>query len=255
MEVSSLVIYKGDLNKIVYVIDKINEEKVYISGLNYRIRRVVKMEDLQLATQEEIDKENKQTKDYYLSISNISHRNNKSYLLGKVLHLDGDKKYLDKCLELYKAIGIYANGSEVDENQMANCIQDLISELNPDIMVITGHDLYNKNGLKDLNNYTNTSHYIEAVKKARQIKGRSDLAIIAGACQSNFEALIASGSDFASSPKRINIHTFDPAVIAIKVATTSISKIVNLSEALRYINNGEDAFGGLETFGKMRLFV
>ena len=51
--------------------------------------------------------------------------------------------------------------------------------------------------------------------------------MIAGACQSNFEALIASGADIASSPKRINVHTFDPAVIAIKVATTSFLKTID----------------------------
>lgn len=255
MEISSYVIHKEDTKKIIYVVEKIFEDKVYISGLNYRIRRIVKPEDLILATEKQIEEENKQTEEYYLSVANITHRNNKSYLLGRVLHIDGDKKYLDKCLELYKAIGVYANGYETDEKSMALKVKDLLLALNPDILVITGHDVYNNKGTKDLNNYTNTTNYIEAVKKARQIKGRSDLVIIAGACQSNFEALIASGADFASSPKRINIHTFDPAVIAIKIASTSISKIVNLSEALRYIDNGQDAFGGLETFGKMRLFV
>ena len=108
---------------------------------------------------------------------------------------------------------------------------------------------------RDLNNYNNTLNYIKAVRKVRQIKSRGDVVVIAGACQSNFEALIASGADFASSPKRINIHTFDPAVIAIKTATTAFNKIVNLSEALRYIEKGSEAFGGLETYGKMKLFV
>lgn len=255
MEISSYVIHKNDLNKIIYVIDNIAEDKAYISGLNYRVRKVVKIDDLVLATSEQVEKENKYTKEYYLSVSNISHRNNKNYLLGKILHIDGDKKYLDKCLELYQTIGVFANGVEIKEDKIASNIKGLIKMVDPDILVITGHDVYNQKGTKELENYTNTKHYIESVRNARQVKSRSDLVIVAGACQSNFEALIASGADFASSPKRINIHTFDPAVIAIKVASTSISKIVNLSDALRYINNGEDAFGGLETYGMMRLFV
>jgi len=255
VNIGNLVIHKDDYKKIVYVLDKIVDDKAYISGLNYRIRRVVKLADLELAPAELIENENKYTNEYYSNIANTRHRNNKSYLLGRVLHLDGDKKYLYKCLDLYKAIGVYANGLELEEKLMPEKIQDLLIRLNPDILVITGHDVYNQKGIKDLNNYTNTSYFIETVKKARQIRGKSDLVIIAGACQSNFEALIASGADFASSPKRINIHTFDPAVIAIKVASTSISKIVNLSDALRYISNGEAAFGGLETYGKMRLFV
>ena len=258
MEVSNLVVMKDDYKKIIYVIEAIYEDKVYIAGLNYRIRRVVHLDDIQLATKEEIDSENKKTSDYFLSISNLNSRQkrkNKSYLLGKVLHIDGDQKYLDKCLELYKTIGVYANGLMIKEEEIHHNIQELVIKLAPDIVVITGHDVYNQKGSKDLDNYTNTLHYIKAVRKIREVKSRFDLTIIAGACQSNFEALIANGADFASSPKRINIHTFDPAVIAVKVSSTSIAKIVNLSEALRYIERGQDAFGGVECFGKMRLFV
>lgn len=258
MQVSDLVVLKEDSKKIIYIIEYIIDEKVYICGLNYRIRKIVKMEDLEKATQRQIDDENKKTQDYFLNVSNTNTRKRSSsrgYVLGKILHLDGDQKYLDKCLELYKTIGVFAYGITLKEEKMYEKVQGLVLKLAPDIVVITGHDLYNQKGVKDLENYSNTSHYIKAVKKIREIKSRSDLTIIAGACQSNFEALIANGADFASSPKRINIHTFDPAVIAIKVASTSFTKIVNLSDALRYIEKGEEAFGGVETLGKMRLFV
>ena len=170
MEISSYVIHKEDTKKIIYVVEKIFEDKVYISGLNYRIRRIVKPEDLILATEKQIEEENKQTEEYYLSVANITHRNNKSYLLGRVLHIDGDKKYLDKCLELYKAIGVYANGYETDEKSMALKVKDLLLALNPEYFAITGHDVYNNKGTKDLNNYTNTTNYIEAVKKQDKLK-------------------------------------------------------------------------------------
>ena len=85
-------------------------------------------------------------------------------------------------------------------------------------------------------------------------KMNHDCVVIAGACQSNFEALIASGADYASSPKRINIHTFDPAVIAICVATTSFTSLVS-DNLFQYIENGKDAFGGVQTYGKMKLIV
>lgn len=256
MDVASLVVLKSDEKKIIYVIDEIvNQDKVYISGLHYRIRKIVALEELREATAEEIESETKKAQKYFLSIANIKKRTNKNYLLGTVLHIDGDQKYLDKCLQLYKEIGVFANGLTIKESQIHEQIQSLIYKLTPDIVVLTGHDVYNQKGLKDLNNYSNTLNYIKAVRKIRQIKSRGDVVVIAGACQSNFEALIASGADFASSPKRINIHTFDPAVIAIKTATTAFNKIVNLSEALRYIEKGSEAFGGLETYGKMKLFV
>ena len=79
--------------------------------------------------------------------------------------------------------------------------------------------------------------------------------MIAGACQSNYEALIASGADIASSPKRINVHTFDPAVFAIKVATTSFLKTIDYNEIYKKIENGRNAFGGVETLGKMKLML
>lgn len=256
MDVASLVVLKDDEKKIVYVIDEIiNADKVYISGLHYRIRKIVPLDDLRPATQEEIEKESKKTENYFLNVTNIKKRANKNYLLGTVLHIDGDQKYLDKCLQLYKEIGVFANGLTIKEDLIHEQIQKLVLKLTPDIVVLTGHDVYNQKGIKDLNNYTNSLNYVKAVRKLRQIKSRGDVVVIAGACQSNFEALIASGADFASSPKRINIHTFDPAVIAIKTATTAFNKIVNLSEALRYIDKGSDAFGGLETYGKMKLFV
>ena len=74
-----------------------------------------------------------------------------------------------------------------------------------------------------------------------------------GACQSNFEALIANGANFASSPKRINVHIYDPAIIAIKVSTTAYNKIVNFDSLSNVIENLNDAYGGIETMGKMRI--
>mgnify|MGYP006325462759 CR=1 FL=1 len=81
------------------------------------------------------------------------------------------------------------------------------------------------------------------------------LFIIAGACQSNYEDLIKAGANFASSPKRINIHTYDPAVIAIKCATTSCNQTIDFNNLLKFIENGRDAYGAIETKGKMKLLM
>ncbi|MCK9536621.1 MAG: hypothetical protein M0R05_03435 [Bacilli bacterium] len=255
ISLSDLVVIINDPHQIIYVVEKIEADKVYISGLHYRIRRIVTPQEITLATPQQIEAEKKQTDTYFQNLTSIRQKRNKNYLLGKILHIDGDKKYLDKCLELYNSVGIFSNGLTIKEDSISEKIKQLIYDLAPDVVVITGHDVYNQQGIKDLVNYSNSYNFIKAIKKIREIKSRTDLAIIAGACQSHFEALIAGGADFASSPKRINIHTFDPAVIAIKVATTSFSKIVSLSEALRYIDKGSDAFGGIETYGKMRLFL
>lgn len=253
MQVNDKVIIKDDKDAIIYIIESINNNYAIINGINYRIKRRVNLKELEKATEENIEKESKKTKKYFSSITQTRRKWKKGHLPGIILHIDGDKEYLDKCLELYETLNIHAYGISVKEENIALKIDELITKTMPDIIVITGHDLYNGKGLKDLNNYNNTKNYMEAIRKIREKRSRYDVCIIAGACQSNFEALIASGADFASSPKRINIHTFDPAVIAIKVATTNFLKIVDINDVYRYIENGKEAFGGVETFGKMRL--
>lgn len=255
MKENDKVVYLDDEKTIIYYINKIVGEKVSIVGVNYRIYRTTVLNKIRLATQEEVQLEEKDANNYYVNIISGGKREKKRYILGRVLHIDGDKAYLDRCLELYEKIGVRAQGVCIKENEMPSRIEEYILELDPDIVVITGHDLYNQKGLKDLNNYTNTKYFIETVRKVRRIKSSYQCCVIAGACQSNFEALIANGADFASSPKRINVHTFDPAIIAITVATTSFLKIVNFNEALKYIENGRSAFGGVESLGKMKLML
>ena len=249
------VVYLDDSKVVIYYIKNIFGENVEILGVYYRIHRIVLLSKIRLATLEEIETEEKCANNYYINITKDGAREKKRYILGRVLHIDGDKSYLDRCLELYEKVGVKAEGVCVKENEMPNKLESYILQLNPDIVVITGHDLYNQKGIKELDNYTNTKYFVETIKKIRNVKSSYDCCVIAGACQSNFEALIASGADFASSPKRINVHTFDPAIIAIKVATTSFLKIINLNEALKYIENGRSAFGGVESLGKMKLML
>lgn len=249
------VTYINDEIKIVYIIIKIDNDKAYIKGKNYRLHRTVLLTDLVMANSSDIEKEEKENDRYYSLVSKTGRREKKRYLLGKVLHIDGDELYLKKCLELYEKMGIKADGATINEKDMPSKIGYYLDKLNPDIVVITGHDLYNQKGLKDINNYTNTKYFMETVKKIRLKKSNYECCVIAGACQSNFEAIIASGADFASSPKRINVHTFDPAIIAIKVASTSFVRVVDLDETFKIIENGRNAYGGLETLGKMRLML
>jgi len=79
------------------------------------------------------------------------------------------------------------------------------------------------------------------------------LVIFAGACQSYFEAILAAGANFASSPTRIFIHAYDPVFIAEKVAFTPISKTVDINDAITASVTGHDGVGGVETRGKFRL--
>ena len=75
--------------------------------------------------------------------------------------------------------------------------------------------------------------------------------IIAGACQSNYEELIRAGANFASSPKRINIHALDPAIIAISISKTENTKELNVIELLNKTKCGKDGIGGIKSYGSM----
>ena len=125
---------------------------------------------------------------------------------GRVLHLDGDGEYLDVCLKTYKQLEIEAVGKQVSEREQPAVIEDLLREYMPDILVTTGHDGLLK-GYKDfsnIHNYRNSNHFIETVKIARRYEpNMDDLVIFAGACQSHYEAILASGANYASSPHRV----------------------------------------------------
>ncbi|HWR42858.1 sporulation peptidase YabG [Sporomusa sp.] len=178
-------------------------------------------------------------------------------LPGRVLHLDGDEEYLKMCLKTYSQLNIQAEGRWVEEAKQSEVIADLLTEVRPDILVLTGHDALvgnTKKDLSDINNYRNSKYFVAAVKKARIFEpSRDDLVIFAGACQSHFEAILSSGANFASSPNRIFIHAYDPVFIAEKVAFTPINKTVDVSDAITASVTGVDGVGGLETRGKFRL--
>lgn len=254
LNVKDYVYFQGDPN--IYVIVDIKEEKATIKGMTHRTILDVPVELLRIANYSEvnaaIEKINQQIR---MFTKGTSVRNKHNLIYGTILHIDGDKEYLDSCMKLYKEMNIFANGIFLKEEDIKNQIEELILKLTPDIIVITGHDVYNGKGIKDLKNYQNTSHYIEAVREVRKHFNAEAITVIVGACGSHFEALIASGANFSSSPKRINIHTYDPAIIAIKVATTSINQNVDFEQTIKFIENKKDAFGGIETKGKMKILL
>lgn len=176
------------------------------------------------------------------------------YLPGKILHIDGDEDYLERCMSFYKDMRVKANGITLSEMEMPFKTYELLSEFKPDIVVITGHDAYysrNKD-IKNLDNYQNTSNFIDAVKEARKYeKSQDKLIVIAGACQSNYEELIKAGANFASSPKRINIHALDPAIIATSLALSNKNESIDLIHLIEKTKYGKDGIGGIITNGMM----
>lgn len=174
---------------------------------------------------------------------------------GIVLHLDGDREYLDLCMTTYKQLGVPAHGYHIPEAEQAGRVVELLRLHRPDLLVITGHDgLIKGKDISDISSYHNSGHFVNAVKAARSYeKSRDDLVIFAGACQSHYEELLAAGANFASSPKRVLIHAFDPVFVVEKIAYTSIYDPISLKDVIAGTITGFDGIGGVETRGIHRL--
>jgi spore coat assembly protein len=175
-----------------------------------------------------------------------------------VLHIDGDSDYLDLCMTTYRQLQIPASGYNIDEERQPAQVEDLLKKHRPDMLVLTGHDgfIKGKQDLRDVNSYYATKFFVEAVQVARRYeKSLDDLIIFAGACQSHYEAILNAGANFASSPKRVLIHAYDPVFVMEKIAYTSIYDPVPLKEVIAGTITGFDGIGGVETRGKHRLGI
>lgn len=194
-------------------------------------------------------------KQEYYATSSYSHNEDFFHMPGRVLHVDGDPLYLQKCLALYEKIGVPVNGVHVNEKEMPDKITDLLTKYRPDILVVTGHDAYSKHkgNVDDINAYRHSKHFVQTVRNARnKVPHLDQLVIFAGACQSHFESLIRAGANFASSPSRVNIHALDPVYIVAKISFTPFVERINVWEVLRNTLTREKGLGGVETRGVLR---
>ena len=90
-----------------------------------------------------------------------------------------------------------------------------------------------------MKNYRHSQFYVDAVCKAGEYEpDLDDLIIIAGGCESYFEALIEAGANFASAPKRVRIKDVDPLLVAQNIAFTSIYEKISLPEFLGDLRPG-----------------
>lgn len=252
---------KGDIvarisynQDVMFIITDIKEEIASLQGLYIRL-----VADSPLADLVKIDNNNlrmyEEKNRAYESEIIDNYKKKLGHITGKILHLDSDELYLDKCLKLYNSLDIYAEGILIKEEAMSEVILEKIDQYRPSIVVLTGHDSYNNKGIEDLKNYKNTLNFLKTVVKIRSRYALDDICIFAGACGSNAEALIASGANFASSFDRRNIEAYDPAIVAVLVAITPFDKIVDIDSIYNFSKMEKGSIGGIETFGKMRLLV
>ncbi|MCP8618165.1 sporulation peptidase YabG [Salirhabdus salicampi] len=260
---------------LLFRIQTVENGKAQLYGEDYRLEADSPLDDLSLVNKGELTrrkKEEREKEDYSYRLfkqdyqlmrkkqeydTHINFNPDLKYfqIPPRVLHVDGDQLYLKKCVSLYQRLGMQVHGVHLHEKTMPLEIKALLEKIQPDILVITGHDSFSKTkgNKNDIRAYRNSKHFADTVREARNYAPHLDqLIIFAGACQSHFESLIKAGANFASSPSRINIHALDPVYIVAKVGYTSFMEKINVWDVLRNTITGEKGIGGLETRGLFR---
>lgn len=255
-------IKKGDIvsrasynNDILFYVEKIikadNRAKIAIlKGVTVRIEADAPIDDLEFPNESRIQKSlelmNRKLEINYFNNSRIAK-------YGKILHLDGDRKYSEKTERYYRKKGLNYVVRHVAEFKQPMVIKNLLIKYNPDILVITGHDGMIKSGKNyyDINNYRNSKYFVKTVNEARLWNSNNnELIIFAGACQSYYEALMLAGANFASSPGRILIDFIDPLIVAEEISVANPNRLILMSDLENKIRNGRKAINGVGAKGK-----
>mgnify|MGYP005785581355 CR=1 FL=1 len=144
---------KGDIvarrsyNKdVIFIVDMVINEKIAIlTGITTRLKADSPIEDLELIDKREIaniykaidEKIDKKLSNKEIIKNDFLKRSEKIVYTGKILHLDGDKRYSEKSSMYYKKMGLKAVVRNIPENRQANVVNTLIDRYKPDILVVT----------------------------------------------------------------------------------------------------------------------
>lgn len=247
-DIGDLVTRKSHNHDVIFQILKIEDKTAYLKGKDIRLYADSSLDDLEISLKENFDEDEESLSRMKQKIA--LDRSEYFYLPGKILHIDGDEEYLERCMKFYKDLKIMAHGIKIKESDVAYDIRNYLEKYKPNILIITGHDaMYNRN---ERITYKNSNNFIKAIEEARRYEENPErLIIIAGACQSNYEELIKSGANFASSPKRVNIHALDPAIIASSIALSDRNNPIDLIDIIERTKYKEEGVGGIITNGTM----
>ena len=147
------MIKKGDIvarisyhKDVIFVVDLVLDNEVAIlTGISTRHKADSPIEDLELINKKEIDniyrnideKIDKKVNTKETSKGSFLKRSDKIIYTGKILHLDGDRKYSEKSNLYYKKMGLKAIVKNIPESRQVNVANMLIDRYNPDILVVT----------------------------------------------------------------------------------------------------------------------
>ena len=146
-------IKKGDVvtrksynNDVIFIVDLVINNKIAIlTGITTRLKADSPIDDLEIISKKEIDNIYKKIDEKIDKISNKANekkdgllkRSNKVIYTGKILHLDGDRRYSERSKLYYQKMGLNAVVRNIPEHRQANMVNRLIEQYKPDILIVT----------------------------------------------------------------------------------------------------------------------
>ena len=134
-------------NDIIFLVKRIiklaNKKQIAIlKGIDVRVEADAPIEDLKIVSKEEKIKREKELEEKILykiqkEIVGKENRRKEVVYTGRILHLDGDKRYSEKSTMYYKKMGLNAIVRNIPENKQSKVVYRLLQIYNPDILVIT----------------------------------------------------------------------------------------------------------------------
>lgn len=253
--------YNSDIFFIVDRIIKLSNQKVFaiLKGITSRIEADAPIQDLKKIDEESFYRATHSVEEILNRRIEAYKNNNRKPLeiTGKILHLDGDRKYSEKSFRYYNKIGLNAVVKNIAEPKQPKMVKQLLEKYKPEILIITGHDSMLKNGTNytNLYNYRNSKYFIEAVRQARQWQFSSDKLFIFARSMSKL-LWSNNGSSvliLLHLHGRILIDFIDPLIIAEKIATTDSRIFIRPYEISKELKEGELGVSGIGARGKKRM--
>lgn len=127
------------------ILESNNNNFAILSGVTIRILADAPLNDLEIAPKKMVEHERlkldnkleRRIEKYSRKKSSKRFRSKKVVYTGKILHLDGDRKYTDKSYKYYRKMGLDAVVKYIPENKQPVFIKQLLEKYKPDILVIT----------------------------------------------------------------------------------------------------------------------
>ena len=150
-----IVVRKSHGKDILFCVKKIiklkTKEIAILYGIVERIEADSELEDLEIVEKKQIQEitnkinnklkekiEKRQNDNFQIGIiTNKEKRIKQQIITGKILHLDGDKKYAQKSYYYYKKLGLNAIVKNIPEYKQSKVVYMLLKTYKPDILVIT----------------------------------------------------------------------------------------------------------------------